>query len=119
MIFRMDYAATPNLSLQLFVQPLISTLKFHELKELARSRTYEFLPVQAGTVYGETFGSVRGNAVLRWEYGPGSSVYLVWSQDRADYNNESQFLPGESYKVAANAPANNVFLIKVAHHFHL
>jgi len=119
MIFRMDYAATPNLSLQLFVQPLISTLKFHELKELARSRTYEFVPVQAGTVYGETFGSVRGNAVLRWEYGPGSSVYLVWSQDRADYNNEAEFLPGESYKVASNAPANNVFLIKVAHHFHL
>ena len=119
MNFRVDYSATPNLSFQLYVQPLISTLQFHELKELARSRTYEFVPVQAGTIYGQTFGSVRGNAVVRWEYGPGSSVYFVWSQDRADVNGDDQFQFGESYKVASNAPANNVFLIKVAHHFHL
>jgi hypothetical protein len=119
MNFRVDYSATPNLSLQVYVQPLISTLRFHELRELARSRSYEFLEVQPGDVYGETFGSVRGNAVLRWEYLPGSSMYFVWSQDRAAANGENQFQWGESYKVASSAPANNVFMVKVAHHFHL
>ena len=44
---------------------------------------------------------------------------FVWSQDRADTNGENEFHWGESYKVASNAPANNVFMIKVAHHFHM
>ena len=116
---RADYAATPNLSVQLFMQPLISTLDFHDLKELARSRTYEFVPVQSGTVGGGTFGSLRGNAVVRWEYAPGSSAYFVWTQERADADGVSDFDPNHSYKVVSKAPANNVFLIKVAHHFDL
>src|SRR5690606_37410579 len=30
------------------------------------------------------FRSLRGNAVFRWEYRPGSTLYLVWTQDRND-----------------------------------
>lgn len=119
MNLRADYAATPNLSFQVFVQPLLSTLDFHDLKELSRSRSYEFVPVSNGTVFGQTFGSVRGNAVVRWEYAPGSSAFFVWTQERADADGVSDFDPNHSYKVVSRAPANNVFLIKVAHHFEL
>ena len=117
MNLRADYAVTPNVSFQLFVQPLVSTLRFHELKELARARTYEFVPVTPGTIAGSTFGSLRGNAVLRWEYLPGSSAFFVWTQERADADGNGQFDVNYSYKLVAHAPANNVFLIKVAHHF--
>jgi hypothetical protein len=117
MNLRADYAATPNLSFQVFLQPLVSTLDFHDLKELTRSRSYEFVPVSNGTVFGQTFGSLRGNAVVRWEYAPGSSAYFVWTQERADADGVSDFDSKHSYKVISRAPANNVFLVKVAHHF--
>lgn len=119
MNLRADYAATPNLSVQVFLQPLISTLDFHDLKELAAARTYDFVPVQAGTVGGGTFGSVRGNAVVRWEYAPGSSAYFVWTQERTDADGQTDFDRQHSFRVVSKAPANNVFLIKVAHHFGL
>jgi hypothetical protein len=119
MNLRADYAVTPNVSIQVYMQPLLSTLRFHELKELARSRSYEFLPVQAGTVYGETFASLRGNAVVRWEYAPGSAAYFVWTQERADADDRSSFDFDHSYRVMSGAPSNNVFLVKVAHHFSL
>ena len=116
---RADYAATPNVSFQVYLQPLVTTLRYHELKELARSRSYDFIPVSSGTVYGQTFGSLRGNAVLRWEYLPGSSAYFVWTQERADADPAEEFDMHHSYHVVSSAPANNVFLIKVAHHFDL
>lgn len=119
MNLRMDYAATPNLSVQLFVQPLLSTLDFHDLKELARSRSYEFLPVQVGPIGGSTFASLRGNAVVRWEYAPGSSAYFVWTQERADADGVSDFDVEHSFRVLSSAPVNNVFMVKVAHHFDL
>jgi hypothetical protein len=119
MNMRADYAVTPNVSVQLYLQPLVSTLRFHELKELARSRSYEFVPVASGTQSGGTFGSMRGNAVVRWEYAPGSSAYFVWTQERADEDGRDTFDFDQSFRVLSSAPANNVFLVKVAHHFHL
>jgi hypothetical protein len=125
MNLRADYAATPNLSVQFYLQPLVSTLRFHDLKELARSRSYDFVPValmsdgrKVETRSG-TFNSLRGNFVVRWEYRPGSSAYFVWTQERADADGASDFDASHSYHVVSRAPANNVFLVKVAHHFDL
>jgi hypothetical protein len=117
MNLRADYAATPNVSFQLFAQPLLSVLRFHDLEELARGRSYEFVPVQSGLISGQTFASLRGNAVVRWEYLPGSAMYLVWTQERADADGQDTFDVDHGYRVVTRAPANNVFLIKVAHHF--
>jgi len=119
MNFRVDYSATPNLSFQVYLQPLMTTLRYHELKELARSRTYEFVPVQAGDIRTGTIGSLRGNAVLRWEYHPGSAMYFVWTQERFDGDPTSEFDMHHSMNIVSNAPANNIFMIKVAHHFDL
>jgi len=119
MNLRADYSVTPNVSVQVYVQPLVSTLRFHELKELARSRSYEFVPVAAGDQFAGTFGSLRGNAVVRWEYAPGSSAYFVWTQERADENDQGMFDFDRSFRVISRAPTNNVFLVKVAHHFSL
>jgi hypothetical protein len=119
MNFRIDYAATPNVSFQVYLQPLVSTLRYHDLKELARSRTYEFVPIQAGDIYTTTFGSLRGNAVLHWEYHPGSAMYFVWTQERYEEDPTSEFDMGHSASLVSNAPRNNVFMIKVQHHFDL
>jgi len=106
MITRMDWTFTPTLSLQLFLQPLISAGDFSDLKELAAPRTYDFFvygrdkgAIVAGTTGSQidpgdggaaftvpdqnfTVRSLRANAVLRWEWRPGSTLFLVWQQNR-------------------------------------
>ena len=43
----------------------------------------------------------------------------MWTQERADADGVSEFDASHSYRVVSRAPANNVFLVKVAHHFDL
>jgi hypothetical protein len=62
------------------------------------------------------------NLVIRWEYNPGSSVYLVWSQTRS-YNTDTgqmDFLNnlGDLFNKGKNIP-HNVFLIKFSYRFGL
>jgi hypothetical protein len=75
--------------------------------------------VQPGDISTNTYGSLRGNAVLRWEYHPGSAMYFVWTQERFDQDPTSEFDMNHSMHMVSNAPANNVFMVKVAHHFDL
>ena len=132
MSLRADYSVTPNVSFQVYLQPLLSTLRFYDLKELARSRTYDLVAVQDPNVadpgdpplaltraISGTFASLRGNAVVRWEYLPGSTAYFVWTQERAAEDGVNDFDLDHNYRVMSKAPANNVFLVKLAHHFDL
>jgi hypothetical protein len=112
MITRLDWTFTPALSLQLFLQPLISAGDFIDLKEFVRPRTYDFAvygrdkgaitstaqgsqidPGDGGATFTVpeqdfTIRSLRANAVLRWEWSPGSTFFLVWQQNR---ENEDSF----------------------------
>ena len=123
MNFRVDYSATPNVSFQVYLQPLVSTLRYHGLKELAESRTYTFVVLPDDPSLTDdnsgTSVSLRGNAVLRWEYHPGSAMYFVWTQERYDADPTTEFDMGHSMTLGSNAPVNNVFLVKLQHHFDL
>src|SRR5262249_29875017 len=101
------------------LQPLLTTLRYHGLKELAQSRTYEFVSVDPAYENAGTFASLRGNAVLRWEYLPGSSMYFVWTQERLNDDGASEFDMKQSMHLASHAPANTVFMVKVAPPFAL
>ena len=59
--------------------------------------------------------SLRGNAVLRWEYRPGSALYFVWQQER--FGSESQFQFDANRDVGAifRERPTNVFMIKAAY----
>ena len=137
---RLNLSFTPNLSLQTYVQPLVSSGRFADYKELARSRSYEFLHHSAydpvtGRVYPDPSGlpgvyesidepsfhfkSLRGNAVLRWEYRPGSTLFLVWTQERTN----SDLLDGlefrRSFDRLVSAKPDDIFLVKISYHFDL
>jgi hypothetical protein len=135
---RLNVSFTPNLSLQTYIQPYLSAGTCTDLKELARSRSYEF--IHYGAAYDPTtltvtpaggtpftldrdpsfnFRSLRGNAVLRWEYRPGSVLYLVWTQDRGDYQTVGGFHFGPSSRRLFDAPANDIFLVKLTYHLSL
>ena len=135
---RINWSFSPTLSLQTFVQPLISAGGYTDLKELARPRSYDFARYGAnydratGTVDPDgpgpapafqvgnpdfNFRSLRGNAVLRWEYQPGSAFFLVWTQERTDAETLGDLQFGHSFDRLVSAKANNIFLAKVTKYF--
>jgi hypothetical protein len=57
--------------------------------------------------------SLRVNAVLRWEYRPGSTVFLVWQQNRRARYDTSGFDLANGFNAIGAIPAENVFILKV------
>ena len=135
---RLNYTFTPALSLQVYAQPFIASGDFGAPKELARPRTFQFRvygedvgEVVDGRIYpngrGEgalsfaapqpdfNFRSLRGNAVLRWEWRPGSTMYVAWQQTRSDFQPFGDFELGRDTEGVFGAAPDNVFLIKVSY----
>ena len=61
------------------------------------------------------FKSLRGSAVLRWEYMPGSAIYLVWTQQRVDDSDPGQFRLGRDFSTLFQSIPDNVFMIKLTY----
>jgi hypothetical protein len=123
------------------MQPLISVADYSEFKEVARPRSLDYLVygtdgstiTQAGQSYivdpdgsgpAQAFAygnpdfnlrSFRGNAVLRWEYLPGSTLYLVWTQSRADQEETGSFQFRRSFRRMLDAQPDNIFMIKLTY----
>jgi hypothetical protein len=136
---RINVTFTPDLTLDIFAQPFISTGRYTRFKEYAAPRTMDEVVygeaagtiTQAGTDYTVdpdgagpaapfTFGdpsfnfrSLRGNAVLRWEFIPGSTLYLVWTQDRNDTESVGDLQFGRDVSALFRAKAENIFLLKI------
>ncbi|MDD8017440.1 MAG: DUF5916 domain-containing protein [Bacteroidota bacterium] len=143
--FRLNWTFTPTVSLQLYMQPLISSGSYEKFKELKRPKTNDYLvygtqnstisksgndytvnPNGTGSAQPITFSdpnfnykSLRGNAVLRWEYLPGSALYFVWTQSRSDEEKIGSFLFNHSLRRLAEANADNIFMIKLSYYFNI
>jgi hypothetical protein len=61
------------------------------------------------------YKSLRGTVVLRWEYRPGSLLYFVWTQNRADYAHPGDLRLGRDLGDLFSAPGDNIFLLKVSY----
>ncbi len=118
---RLNVAFSPTTSLQFYGQPLVSIGEYSDYKALARPRSYEFTPVPIADGSDDfNFKSLRGNAIFRWEYRPGSALFLVWSHDRVDTDpTDGRFAFGRSFSNLLGAPADNIFLAKVSYYFSL
>ncbi len=134
---RLNWIFTPRLSLELYAQPLLSSGAYTEYKELARPRSYEFgltglpsaaaddrlavTPATPGVAALEfddpnfSLASLRGNAILRWEYLPGSTLFLVWTQNRSDTVLDGEFRFGDGVSRMFGGAADNVFLVKLSY----
>ncbi len=55
----------------------------------------------------------RSNVVLRWEYRPGSTLFLVWQQSREDFGTDSTFRSGGAFRDLTHTMPENVFLVKL------
>ena len=112
---RLNWTYSPTLSLQLYAQPLISAGKYDDFKELAQPRSNRYTGTGAPYNPDFNFKSLRGNAVLRWEYLPGSTLYFVWTQSRSDFENLGDFQFGSSMRRMFQAPAENIFMVKATY----
>lgn len=140
---RVNWTFSPQLSLQAYLQPYIGVGDFFLFKDLRSPRSFDFDYFEEGDstielndgVYtvdpdgpgpSEPFSfrnpdfnlkSLRGTVVLRWEYRPGSTIYLVWTQNRADYSNPGDFNFGRDFDDLLGAKGDNIFLFKVNYRF--
>jgi hypothetical protein len=112
-VTRLNLTFTPDLSLEMYTQPLASQGRYGAAKEFLTPSAYEFAPY-SGAVPDRSFTtrSLRGNAVLRWEYRPGSTFYLVWQQDRLNSEYMSDYSIGRAFGDVFNGRANNVIAVK-------
>jgi hypothetical protein len=142
MPLRLNLALSPKLTLQLYTQALLSAGDYPPIKELATPRTYAF-PVygrDVGTIALDperpvytidpdglgaapsfrlavpdfNLKSLRVNAVLRYEFRPGSAAYLVWTERRQDGRNPGEGALGRDLGHLFGAPADDVLLLKIA-----
>ena len=65
------------------------------------------------------YKSLRGTVVLRWEYRPGSLLYFVWTQNRADYQNPGDLQLWRDLGDLFSAPGDNIFLLKVSYRWNM
>lgn len=138
---RLDWTFSPNMSLQTYLRPFITSGDFQNYKEFSRPEELEFTvygqdgstidvegnlytvdPDGAGPASSFTFGerdfnfrSVQTNAVFRWEYRPGSSLYLVWQQDRSAVINNGDLRFQRDINGLFDAKPTNVFLVKFSY----
>lgn len=122
--WRINFTATPNLTVQLYAEPFVSKGHYSNVRELSatpRAAAYldRFQPYADPTVAQDfNVKQFRSNMVLRWEYKPGSTIYLVWSQGREDFepNYGTRSFRGDFDELFHQHP-DNTFLVKVSHWF--
>jgi hypothetical protein len=120
---RANYTMTPTLSLQVYANPFVSAGAYSDWKELENPRgaTFEdrFRPYTAGADPGGfEFAQFRSNTVLRWEYRPGSTLFVVWQQGREGFDPvPTRFNFSRDYGDLFDRAPMNTLLIKASYWF--
>ena len=102
--------------------PKVDALEFMDVRALREAGTFDLQSYDgAATPYADyTRLSIRGNAVLRWEWRPGSSLYVIWQQIRDDYADEFGGLDvWDDVPDVFGGDLTNVFLVKASYWFGL
>ncbi len=118
---RLNYTVTPALSIQLYAEPFVSSGNYTNFKALVDGRSKSYEGRYTPTVYTGNpdfnYRSFRTTNVLRWEYKPGSTLFVVWQQGREDSVGYGDFNFSRDFGAVFDAPAKNVFLVKFAYWF--
>ena len=122
---RLNYTLTPNVSLQGYVQPFVSKGTYSDVRQLSstpRAAAYDDRYVPYGDVKvtsdpgGFNFKQLESNLVFRWEYRPGSTLFVVWNEGRQGslpFQGTSDF-GGDVRDLFRLHPANT-FLVKMSY----
>ena len=116
---RVNYTVTPALSIQLYAEPFVSAGDYLSFRELSDGRAKDYALRYTAFAYDGNpdfnYRSFRTTNVLRWEYRPGSTLFVVWQQGREDVLDRGTFSFRKDLGGVFDAPARNVFLVKWAY----
>lgn len=134
---RVNYAITPDLTLETYAEPFASSGRFFDFGELAAARSSDLRyygtdgttisapdasgrrQVTAGassfTINNLDFNvrSFRSNVVLRWEWRPGSTLFVVWQQDRFAQDPFGERVGPRAVWDALSESGSNFFSVKL------
>jgi len=108
---RVNYTMTPTLSLQIYAAPFVSAGAYSNFKALTDGLALRYDDRFAGNP-DFNYRSFRTTNVLRWEYRPGSTLFVVWQQGREAVAGFGDFRLGRDFGDVFGAPATNAFLVK-------
>jgi hypothetical protein len=140
---RMTYMVTPNISIQYWGQPFGSSGRYSNFKTITDSRASEYTqrfnhipPSTLSLIDNEyhvadgngmrdfsfgrpdfNFGQFRSNMVMRWEYIPGSTLFLVWTQESNGGFYDGQSPGHRSYSFDFPNRTHNIYLMKFTYRF--
>lgn len=141
--FRVDYIVTPELSIQYYGSPFASVGKYSKLKQVtdpkAKSYKDRYNLINPELVEGNyevsesndgiidytfenpdfDFSQFRSNLVFRWEYRPGSHLYLVWSHEKTYDDKPAGTSLDNAFSNMMDIVPFNIFLIKFNYWFSL
>lgn len=124
MSVRLNYTMTPDVTFELYGQPFMARGTYSNIREIsatpdagaydARFEPYT-PPAGAATRYKVT--ELLSNSVVRWEYRPGSTVFLVWQHGRQGPGPNNTFDQSwrRDYRELFDLHPDNTFLVKVAY----
>lgn len=144
--FRLNYTINPEISIEYYGQPFVSAGKYSNYKKITLTDADKFtdryhvytqdeisfnstgnsynLDENIDGIIDHSFGNpdfnfrqFRSNLVVRWEYSPGSTLYLVWSQGRTSSDSNGMFSYGSDMKDLFKMVPHNVFLVKFSYWF--
>ncbi|MFW6088964.1 MAG: DUF5916 domain-containing protein [Gemmatimonadota bacterium] len=141
--FRADYAFSADLSLEGYFEPFVSTGTYSDFGELREPGSAELLLYgTGGTTVSESSGppphtitvqdgddefsflredfralSFRSNLVMRWEWLPGSTLFLVWQLDRGGFESDTDPDPAGLADLfdSPGEPGRNFFAVKATY----
>jgi hypothetical protein len=120
--FRGIITLRPNLSVQFFTQVLISRVWYNDIRRLDSPEAFaeypEFNPANP-SYFNPDFNRqiFNANIVLRWEYTRGSTLFLIWTQNRDDYHSRIHQPFGDTFKDTFRTPMNNILMAKFTYWF--
>ncbi len=119
---RANVTLTPALSVQLYTQPFIASGAFADWREMvdARNTSYaaRYAPYGGGAnPAGFNSKHFNSNAVVRWEYRPGSVLFVVWQQGRSDGRDPASFEVGRDLRNLFYSHPDNTLLVKLSYWF--
>jgi uncharacterized protein DUF5916 len=133
--FRVSYTFKPDVTLDVYAEPFAASGRYPEYGEMLAPRnknlrmygtdgtTIVQLPngdyrvtdgASSFTIANRDFNirSYRSNVVLKWEWRPGSTLYVVWQQNRASQTTDGSHVGAGDLFDSWSAPGDNIFLIK-------
>jgi len=111
---RLNMTFSPTLTLETYVQPLLSSADYGSAVQFVAPKTFRFA-AYSGQVPNLDFNlrSLRGTAVLRWEWREGSTLYVAWQQRRSDSDPIGDFDFGRDQRALFGTRPDNIFLVKM------